>query len=105
MSAQPNFFPPRKHGLQRSRIWGANLSVANGFVGLGEERLKLDFVFPIDMDEENKQYAMYLVGMRTEDGASTTNVLVKFAASDNADAHRLSANRNLPRPGPTLPHV
>jgi hypothetical protein len=30
--------------------------------------------------------------MQTEDGASTTNVLVKFTVRHNADAHRLLAN-------------
>jgi len=53
------------------------------------------------LNEENKRHAMYLARMRTEDGTSTKNVFVKFAAKYNATAHHLLAN-NEPPLAPTL---
>ena len=48
------------------------------------------------IDEENKRHARYLARMRTEDGASTMEVFVKFAVHYNATAHRLLANHEPP---------
>ena len=50
----------------------------------------------IAADEENKRHAMYLARMRTKDGTSTKDVLVKFAVKYNAAAHRLLADNNPP---------
>ena len=43
--------------------------------------------------EENKQYARYLAKMWKEDGASATEVFLKFAVNYNITAHRLLALR------------
>jgi len=48
------------------------------------------------IDEENKRHAIYLARMRTEGGAPTTDVLVKFAVKYNAAAHRLLASHDPP---------
>ena len=53
------------------------------------------------IDEENRQHAMYLARVKTEDGASTTEVLVKFAVKYNEAAHRLLADHKPPL-APTL---
>ena len=46
--------------------------------------------------EENKQYARYLAKMWTEDGASATDVFLKFAVNYNITAHRLLVDHKPP---------
>ena len=53
------------------------------------------------IDEDNRRHAIYLAKMRSEDGASTTDVLVKFTTTYNEAAHRLLANHDPPL-APTL---
>ena len=46
------------------------------------------------IDEEKKPHARYPAGMRTEDGTSTTDVFVNFAANYNITARCLLAGHN-----------
>lgn len=48
------------------------------------------------IDEENKCHTMHLARMRAEDGTSTTDISVRFAARYNAAARRLLTDHNLP---------
>ena len=77
---------------------------------LGE--LKLEFYSKVDrlrgmpinqadIDEANKMHAIYLARMKSKDGASTRDVLVKFTAKYNKGAHVLLSDRKPPL-APTL---
>lgn len=48
------------------------------------------------IDEDNRRHGIYLAKMRSKDGASTTDVLVKFTAEYNEAAHRLLAENDPP---------
>jgi len=60
------------------------------------DRLRGTPINQTTIDEENKRHAIYLARMWTEDGASTVDVLVKFAVKYNATAHRLLASHDPP---------